>query len=226
MTGANLSAADFTDAALGTTTSAITWLKGTDLSGATLTGAAFTGAAFTGAAFTGASLLGADLIGVSGLSSATWANTTCPDGVNSDRTDPGTCIGDLFPGSRTYQWSGTLPGNGAGSSELTGSTVIPAGSTVIMSQASTINGDFSGCYMASFNFQTTAATSPSTAIGVWPPPLSIEMDLFGAFITSVTFTTSGPMQVSGSCTGLDEAYPSVSFDITFTVTPPPPTAYS
>jgi uncharacterized protein YjbI with pentapeptide repeats len=43
---------------------------------------------------TGADLTGADLRGATGLESATWVNTICPDGTNSD-TSGATCLGHL-----------------------------------------------------------------------------------------------------------------------------------
>jgi hypothetical protein len=43
---------------------------------------------------TGADLTGADLRGATGLESATWVNTICPDGTNSDNNGA-TCLGHL-----------------------------------------------------------------------------------------------------------------------------------
>lgn len=77
----NLSSSNFTGVNL---TGAL--ISSTDLEGANLTGATLNGDDLTNADLTGATLSGAALAGV------TWANTTCPDGSNSD-TDGGTCIG-------------------------------------------------------------------------------------------------------------------------------------
>jgi hypothetical protein len=63
-------------------------LAGSDLRGADLRNARLDGADFTGADLTGAQLGGASVVGV------VWRNTTCPDGVNSDRAG-GSCAGHL-----------------------------------------------------------------------------------------------------------------------------------
>lgn len=77
-------------------------LRNANLSGADLGGVALTGADLTGADLTGADLTGANLTGAI-LTNVVWANTTCPDGVNSDDTGRGqgteasSCEGHLSP---------------------------------------------------------------------------------------------------------------------------------
>jgi uncharacterized protein YjbI with pentapeptide repeats len=50
------------------------------------------GAQLAGVDFTNANLTGADWRRATGLDSAIFSNTTCPDGTNSD-ANGGTCIG-------------------------------------------------------------------------------------------------------------------------------------
>jgi uncharacterized protein YjbI with pentapeptide repeats len=95
LTGANLTNgylinANFTGATL---TNAV-------LAGANLTGSTFKTAILVGANLSGANLTNATLKGATGGSSATitgtvWANTTCPDGTNSNN-DGNTCKGHGF----------------------------------------------------------------------------------------------------------------------------------
>jgi hypothetical protein len=84
LTNANLAGLDLTNA---------------NLSGAILTGADLTGADLAGANLRGANLTNADLDGAiasasTNFNNATWANTTCPNGTNSDN-DTGTCVMNL-----------------------------------------------------------------------------------------------------------------------------------
>ena len=60
--------------------------------GADLAGATFASTDLSYANFTNVDLTGVDLTTAS-LSSATWANTTCPDGSNSDTNPGNTCVG-------------------------------------------------------------------------------------------------------------------------------------
>lgn len=73
-------------------------LSGATLNNANLTGALLNGADLVGANLHGANLTGANLTGVNdagaNFNGATWANTTCPDGTNSD-ADGNTCAGNL-----------------------------------------------------------------------------------------------------------------------------------
>jgi uncharacterized protein YjbI with pentapeptide repeats len=74
-------------------------LSGADLSDAYLAHATFIGADLRGAQLDGADLSAADLTGAdlhraTGLTTAIWSNTTCPDGTNSD-ANGGTCLGHL-----------------------------------------------------------------------------------------------------------------------------------
>jgi Fibronectin type III domain/Pentapeptide repeats (8 copies) len=96
LNGATLHKTNFTNAHMVSTT-----LVGADLTGgylidSNLTGADLTDAVLAAATVTGADLTNADLTG-SSLGSAhsvggdIWANTTCPDGTNSDG-DGGTCV--------------------------------------------------------------------------------------------------------------------------------------
>jgi hypothetical protein len=80
-------------------------LRKADLQNADLRGASLRNADLTGANLTGANLQDADLKGAT-IKDAIFANTTCPDGTNSDssgRRDPtgkiegGTCAGHLSP---------------------------------------------------------------------------------------------------------------------------------
>lgn len=59
--------------------------------GTTLVGASFAGAELRRARFVNANLIGADLTDVQ-FGDVRWANTTCPNGVNSDAAG-GTCLG-------------------------------------------------------------------------------------------------------------------------------------
>ncbi|MGE5830560.1 MAG: pentapeptide repeat-containing protein [Micromonosporaceae bacterium] len=80
-------------------------LRNADLRGADLRGASLRNADLTGADLTGANLLDADLRGAR-IDDVIWANTTCPDGSDSDATARpdaqgrlvgGTCEGHLSP---------------------------------------------------------------------------------------------------------------------------------
>ncbi len=66
-----------------------TSLVDADLRGADLTGVKLDGADLSDADLTAARLDGASLRAV------VWRNTTCPDGTNSDRNNPATCLGHL-----------------------------------------------------------------------------------------------------------------------------------
>jgi uncharacterized protein YjbI with pentapeptide repeats len=67
-------------------------LRGTSVRAATLVGADLRYARLDGVDFTNADLTGANWRRATGLASAIFVNTTCPDGTNSD-TNGGTCIG-------------------------------------------------------------------------------------------------------------------------------------
>lgn len=66
--------------------------RGTDLRSARFIGSDLRYAKLGGVDFTNADLTGANWRRATGLASATFSNTTCPDGTNSD-TNGGTCIG-------------------------------------------------------------------------------------------------------------------------------------
>jgi uncharacterized protein YjbI with pentapeptide repeats len=66
--------------------------RGTDLRATHFRGADLRYARLGGVDFTNADLTGANWRGSTGLPSATFANTTCPDGTNSD-VNGGTCVG-------------------------------------------------------------------------------------------------------------------------------------
>jgi uncharacterized protein YjbI with pentapeptide repeats len=85
--GANLSFADLTGANLSGATFNGSTMTGADLSGANMANGKFTGVNFTDAILTGANAEG-NVINYNG---ATWSNTTCPDGTNSDNNG-GTCV--------------------------------------------------------------------------------------------------------------------------------------
>jgi uncharacterized protein YjbI with pentapeptide repeats len=67
-------------------------LRGTDLRSASFVGADLRYARLNGVDFTNADLTGATWRRATGLASATFLNTTCPDGTNSD-VNGGTCVG-------------------------------------------------------------------------------------------------------------------------------------
>ena len=72
-------------------------LPGANLTGANLTGAMVTGQfAMPDVNLTRANLNGATVTGQSALTGATYNDTTCPDGTNSD-DNGGTCTGHLTP---------------------------------------------------------------------------------------------------------------------------------
>jgi uncharacterized protein YjbI with pentapeptide repeats len=66
--------------------------RGTDLRSTRFVGADLRYARLGGVDFTNADLTGANWRGSTGLASATFSNTTCPDGTNSD-ANGGTCVG-------------------------------------------------------------------------------------------------------------------------------------
>jgi hypothetical protein len=66
--------------------------RGTDLRSSSFVGSDLRYARLNGVDLTSADLTGADWRQATGLSSATFANTTCPDGTNSD-ANGATCIG-------------------------------------------------------------------------------------------------------------------------------------
>jgi hypothetical protein len=68
-------------------------LAGDDFTGADLAGTDFAGADLTGVSFHNADLAGADVTGAN-LILATWFDTTCPDGTNSNN-DGQTCLHNL-----------------------------------------------------------------------------------------------------------------------------------
>jgi uncharacterized protein YjbI with pentapeptide repeats len=114
MSGANLTNSDLTNADLSNATLINASLSGANLTNATLTNADLTNAALTAANLTGAMLGGANLTDAN-MSHATltdanligaalfgadlfgvfWANTTCPDGTNSN-SNGFTCDGHRF----------------------------------------------------------------------------------------------------------------------------------
>jgi uncharacterized protein YjbI with pentapeptide repeats len=83
LTGINLSRTDMVGAEL----------VDSNLSSANLTGSDLANADLAEVNFTGANLMGANLAGAA-FPSATWSNTTCPDGTNSD-SDGDTCANNL-----------------------------------------------------------------------------------------------------------------------------------
>ena len=85
LTGANIINANLTDANLSNAK-----LSGANLTDATLTGANLTGANLEGATLPGANLEGAFLPNT--IQSATWSNTTCPNGDKNSGTSP--CTGE------------------------------------------------------------------------------------------------------------------------------------
>ncbi len=70
-------------------------LSGANLSGADLSGANLSGTRLQFVNLSGANLSGADL-STANLTGVLYANTTCPDGTNSD-AHGGTCEGHLTP---------------------------------------------------------------------------------------------------------------------------------
>jgi hypothetical protein len=91
MQGANLNGTDLTGAILTNANLAGANLNNANLAGALLNGADLAGANLDKANLTDANLGGADVKGAN-LNHATWSNTTCPDGSNSD-SDGGRCVG-------------------------------------------------------------------------------------------------------------------------------------
>ena len=90
LTNANLNNADLTDATLTGANIINANLTDANLSNAKLSGANLTDATLTGANLTGANLEGATLPNT--IPSATWSNTTCPNGDINSGTSP--CTGE------------------------------------------------------------------------------------------------------------------------------------
>ena len=84
LVGANGTGADLSNANL----------NKADLSGANLSGANLSGANLNGVDLTGANLTGATTTGAN-FNMVTWSNTICPDGTNSNASQPETCVGHL-----------------------------------------------------------------------------------------------------------------------------------
>jgi len=93
LAGSNLSNAPLSGANLSNANLSGANLKGANLSGANLSGANLSNANLTGANLTGATLTGAITTGAI-FKSATWSNTICPDGTNSN-SHGNTCVGHL-----------------------------------------------------------------------------------------------------------------------------------
>lgn len=68
-------------------------LRGTDLRSASFVGTDLRYARLNGVDLSNADLSGANWRSATGLSSATFSNTTCPDGTNSDTNAGKTCVG-------------------------------------------------------------------------------------------------------------------------------------
>ena len=68
-------------------------LRRTNVRAASFVGADLRYARLNGVDFTNANLTGANWGSATGLSSAIFSNTTCPDGTNSDANSGGTCVG-------------------------------------------------------------------------------------------------------------------------------------
>ena len=68
-------------------------LRGTDLRAANFQGTDLRYARLDGVDLTNANLTGANWRAATGLASATFSNTTCPDGTNSDTNAGSTCVG-------------------------------------------------------------------------------------------------------------------------------------
>jgi hypothetical protein len=120
-----------------------------------------------------------------------------------------------------YTWSGTVQ-SGGGASGLSASTFIPTGSTVSLVSGS-ITGDFSSCGDISFVDFEVVDGNPSPIVANWLPTSNVT----GATPTTtetVTLSSSQPMEWVATCTG-PGILPTFSFNVVFTVTPPP-TTYS
>jgi phospholipase C len=91
LNGANLQKAFLPNAVLTGATIRGTNLQNADLAGGNLAGADLRGSNLQHDDFTNAKLAGANLAGAN-VQQATWSNTTCPDGTNSN-ADGGTCQG-------------------------------------------------------------------------------------------------------------------------------------
>ena len=89
----NLAQGDLADADLKGTVLFLTNLDDANLTGANLVGAKVAFVDLSHVNFTNANLEGAIFLGVN-VSGATWSNTICPDGTNSN-ADGGTCVGHL-----------------------------------------------------------------------------------------------------------------------------------
>ena len=121
----------------------------------------------------------------------------------------------------TYDWSGSVPSTGFGTltSSLDGSTVIPTGSIVSL-VAGTITGNFTSCTDGP---TTVYFNTPGDNVANW----SQSGNVTGAAPTStktVTLSSGGAMSWQVVCSGFG-SLPTVSFNVIFTVTPPP-TIYS
>ena len=66
---------------------------GTDLRSTSFVGTDLRYARLNGVDLSNADLTGANWRGATGVASATFSNTTCPDGTNSDTNTGGTCVG-------------------------------------------------------------------------------------------------------------------------------------
>ncbi len=119
LTGTNLSSADLSDADLLGADLSDGDLDGAALTHADLTGADATGADLTGAELTGADLLDVDLDGAI-LTLATWSDTTCPDGTDSD-DDGATCAANESPAPAPPDLVGAVTAAQAAAAENDGS---------------------------------------------------------------------------------------------------------
>lgn len=127
------------------------------------------------------------------------------------------------PGQYVYDWSGTAPAGSGGQSKDEASMDLANGSEINVLSA-TITGDFSSCPDGStVGFGFTIADPPTFAAS-WGPSGSVTGKT-PSTITGVTLGQSEPAFIYSSCADGSGNPPSYSFNIEFTVLPPP-TTYS
>jgi hypothetical protein len=123
------------------------------------------------------------------------------------------------PGQFVYDWNTTFPGTGAGFDEYHAATVLTAGSEITVLSAS-ITGDFSSCPSTVVDFGDPGTSSK---IAIWQPSGSVT-DQAPSTTESATLDSSASATMTAFCGG-NGTVPTFSFNIVFTVLPPP-TPYS
>jgi len=137
-----------------------------------------------------------------------------------------------------YTWTATIPAQGSGAggyAQVTASTVIPVGSTIVPISGTVITGDLSDCAMTGFGLDLITVSAPGPDARAGDAELAgtsgYAMDHSGTALSidgSKFVSVAGPLVASVYCNGSSfesgpgGPTPPVTLTLTFAVTTPPP----